>query len=319
MKVSQLVPATLLLGACALHAQGETRAAILLTLPASARALALGEASGAVMDDENALFYNPAQLARVRTVSAAASLQRYIANTTLSAFAIAERVGGGTAALGVQLLDYGSEDEVVSTAGDIGTPTGQRVTAQDIAITAGYGVALGSRKEWRIGTALKWVRQHVANASGSALAVDMGAAYSSSRGWELSAALQNFGSRLTLVAVSAPLPYTWRVSAASPLVRGLLGEALALRAMVEARQSSGGVVTGVLGTEGLWQTGRKGLTLAGRAGLSFRGPDDDRRPLTVGGGLTLGSVTVDYGYEGFDQLGATHRVGVRFAAPSRGP
>src|SRR6185312_8014116 len=63
--------------ASAAHAQGsaETHAAILLTLPSSARGLALGDAWGAVADDESALFYNPAQLARVRGFSVGGSLQ----------------------------------------------------------------------------------------------------------------------------------------------------------------------------------------------------------------------------------------------------
>ncbi|MFI5311752.1 MAG: hypothetical protein ACHQQ3_10990, partial [Gemmatimonadales bacterium] len=75
--------------AAAAQASGGTHAAILLTLPAGARALGLGEAWGAVADDETALFYNPAQLARVRTTSAGGSLQRYIVSTTLASFAAA--------------------------------------------------------------------------------------------------------------------------------------------------------------------------------------------------------------------------------------
>ena len=37
--------------------------------------------------------------------------------------------------------------------------------------------------------------------------------------------------------------------------------------------------------------------------------------MTLGGGVTLGRFTVDYAYEGFELLGgATHRVGIRYAA-----
>jgi hypothetical protein len=321
LRNSAAIPAALCAAFAALpaaHAQavGDSRAAILLTLPASARGLALGEAWAPVADDESALFYNPAQLARVRGTAAGGSVQHYVANTTLGAFAMATRAAHGTVALGVQVLDYGTEDEIVSSGGPQGTPTGGSVSAQDIALTAGYGLALGARGEWRVGTAVKLARQHVANVSGSAVAADLGAGYSAANGWELSAALQHLGSRLTLASVAAPLPYTWRVAVASPVIRGLLGEQFAFRTMAEARQSSGGAATGVLATEGTWRAARDALALSGRAGYAFRGAGDDRRPLTVGGGITLARVTVDYAYEGFDLLGATHRVGVRFGAPS---
>src|SRR5579871_767705 len=146
------------------RAQGSaaTRAAILLTLPSSARGLALGDAWGAVADDESALFYNPAQLARAQGMAVGGSLQNYIASTTLGAFAVAFPLKRGTLAFGLQLLDYGSADEVVpadGSAGQIGTPTGSTISAEDMAFTVGYGVAFGARHELRVGAAIKYARQ----------------------------------------------------------------------------------------------------------------------------------------------------------------
>jgi hypothetical protein len=298
----------------------DTRAAVLLTLPSSARALSLGEAWGAVADDESALFYNPAQLARVRGLAVGGSLQNYIASTTLGAFAVAVPLGKGTVGFGLQLLDYGSADEVVpadGSNGQVGTPTGGTVTAQDMAFTLGYGMAFGPRRELRVGAALEYARQEVASVSGSAMAGGIGAAYSLANGWDVSAALQHMGSNLVLAAVSAPLPLTWRAAVAAPMMRT---EAFTLRPMAEARQVSGAEVTGVLGAEGTWRGGRSGTTLSARAGYAFRGSTDARAPLTVGAGITLGRLHVDYAYEGFDLVGgATNRVGVRFAALSHGP
>jgi len=301
------------------QSSAETRSAILLTLPSSARGLALGEAWSAVADDESALFYNPAQLARVRGLSIGGSLQNYIASTTLGAFAVAVPLKHGTLALGLQLLDYGSADEVVpvdGSNGQIGSPTGSTVTAEDMAFTLGYGIAFGARHEFRIGAALKYARQEVASYSGGALAGDIGAAYSFHSGWDVSAALQHAGSSLTLAAVSAPLPMTWRVAVAAP---GVNAAAFTLRPMAEARQVSGAEVNGVLGTEGIWRTGTTGTMLSVRAGYAFRNTSDARSPFTAGAGITLGRLQVDYAYESFDLIGgATNRVGVRFAALPRG-
>jgi hypothetical protein len=302
------------------QASGDTHAAILLTLPASTRALALGDAWGAAADDESALFYNPAQLARVRGLAVGGSLQNYIASTTLGAFAVAVPLRYGTLGVGLQLLDYGSADEIVPADGgngQVGTPTGSSVTAQDMAFTVGYGIAFGSRHELRVGAALAYARQEVASYSGGAMAGDIGAAYSLSNGWDVSAAVQHLGSNLTLAAVSAPLPLTWRAAVAAPMVRA---DAFTLRPMAEVRQVSGAEVAGVLGAEGTWRTGTSGTVLSARAGYAFRGSTDARAPLTVGAGITLGRLQVDYAYEGFDLAGgATNRVGVRFAALPRGP
>jgi hypothetical protein len=296
----------------------ETHAAVLLTLPSSSRALALGESWSAIADDESALFYNPAQLARVRGLGVGVSLQNYVASTTLGAFAVAVPLTHGTVGFGLQLLDYGSADEIVpedGSGGQVGTPTGSTVTAQDMAFTLGYGIAFGSRHELRVGAAIEYARQQVASYSGGAVAGDFGAAYSLASGWELSAAVQHMGSNLTLAQVSAPLPFTWRAAVAAPMVRA---NTFTLRPMAEVRQVSGADVTGVLGAEGSWHTGTSGTLLSARAGYAFRGSTDARAPFTVGAGITLGRLQVDYAYEGFDLIGgATNRVGVRFAALPR--
>jgi hypothetical protein len=120
---------------------------------------------------------------------------------------------------------------------------------------------------------------------------------------------------LRLAAVTAPLPWTWRVSFAAPAVTT---GAFSLRPLAEVRQPSGGTTAGVVATEGTWHASAGGPVLSARAGYAFTGNGEDRSPLTLGGGVTLGRITVDYAYEGFDALGgATHRVGLRFAAASR--
>jgi len=301
------------------QASAETHAAILLTLPSSARGLALGDAWSAVADDESALFYNPAQLARVRGLAVGGSLQNYIASTTLGAFAVAVPLKRGTVAFGLQLLDYGTADEVVpidGSNGEIGAPTGSTVSAEDMAFTLGYGIAFGERRRLRLGAAVEYARQEVASYSGGAIAGDVGLAYTTPDGWDVSAALQHAGTRLTLAAVTATLPLTWRVAVAAP---GIGGDAFTFRPMGEARQLSGAETSGVLGAEGIWRPGTAGTMLSLRAGYAFRPSSDARQPFTAGAGITLGRLEVDYAYEGFDLIGgATSRVGVRYSALPRG-
>ena len=124
--VAGVVPAAALA-----QAQGGASAAIILELPASPRAMALGGA-GTSLEGDAAIFYNPAQLAAVQHVAASLSAQRYIFSSTLGAFSAAARIGPGTAAIGVQALEYGSEDEVVpdeNFGGERGRLTGATVDA----------------------------------------------------------------------------------------------------------------------------------------------------------------------------------------------
>ena len=297
------------------HAQGASQAAVFLTLPSSARGLALGDGWGTVVDGGDALFFNPAQLARVRGADVSASLQRYVMGTTLGAASVATPLGRGVVAFGVRFVDYGSTDEVVVSSNatpEQGVQTGAQVSAQDVALSLGYGLEFGEATRWRVGAALTWAQQHVAAVSGSAVAADVGVALTTAAGWDFSAALQNAGPRLTLGAVTAPLPLTWRVGAALPAVRTTRAT---LRPIVEVRQVRGDDVTGVLAAEGTWRASAQAPLLAARIGYALRSATNDRSPLSLGGGLSLGRLTVDYAYEGFELLGgATHRVGLRFAA-----
>ena len=304
-------------GAVRAQAVSDTRSAVLLTLPASARALALGDGWGAMADDESALFYQPAQIARVLGLAAGGSLQHYLAGTTLAAMAATTRLWHGTIGGGVRILDYGSAPEFAFSGVQEGTATGRTISAQDVAVTVGYAASWGDGRVWRAGAALTSVRQRVADVSGSSVALDLGVAHGISNGWQVSAALQNAGQPLALAGVRAPLPLTWRAAAATPARIVARNARLRARVLGELRNVSGAGTTGVLGSELTWVTPRAGLGLAARAAIATHHSGDARSSLTAGGGLSLGRLTVDYAYEGFAVLGATHRVGLRVTAVRR--
>ena len=118
------------LTAAPLAAQG-TRAAVLLTLPTSTRALGLGDASGAAVADEWALFLAPAQLARTGALSVGVASESYLASTQLSAIALAFPAWHGTIGIGATMLDYGSVREIAAQLPGLdGVETGRTVSAQ---------------------------------------------------------------------------------------------------------------------------------------------------------------------------------------------
>jgi len=289
--------------------QAGRHAAVILELPASARALALGGAYAAVGEDDAALFYNPAQLATLGSRAAGISVQRYLASSTLGAAAAASRVGRGMVAIGVQALSYGSEPEIVpdpGSGGERGVATGRRVSAGDVAVSVAYATSVGAL---RLGAAAKAVNQRIAGVSGSAAALDLGIAYDVGSQLTLGAALQHVGSRLRLAGVTSPLPRAARVGGAVRAVR-------AGPVVVLATAEVGGLGTGTArvsgGGELTWRVPGS-VTLAGRVGASPRRVGDDAAPLALGGSLLSRRLAVDYAFQAYDAVGgATHRLGVRW-------
>lgn len=297
-------------GRAAAQGGGGRHAAIILDLPASARALALGDAYSAVGGDDGAIFFNPAELATLQAVAASGSVQRYLASSTLIALAGAVPLSRGVLAVGVQSLDYGSEPEIVpdsSFGGQRGTTTGRTISAGDLAVSVGFARRV---RAVRVGLALKGVREWILDAADNAAALDAGVAIDGPWGSTLGAALQNFGGSITLAGSSATLPRRARVGVAIPArVLGafdVLGTAEVAH-LFDVGTSVGG------GLEVAWRP-RGPIALVGRIGARTRDTGSAADAVTFGGGLRASHLAIDYAYEGFGSVGsATHRIGVRWS------
>jgi hypothetical protein len=288
---------------------GAQNAAIILELPASARALSMAGAVTAIGQDDALVFYNPAQLATVRALAASLSLQRYLESTTLAALSAAARFGPGTVGIGVQSLSYGSVDVVepdcVNFGCERGEPTGATASAGDFVATLGYAARVRGA---RLGGAAKVVRQGIAGESGTTGAVDLGAAVDLLRHLTIAAAVQNLGGTMRVGGSSGPLPRTLRAGAAFALDRSTV----ALLVSGDVVQVRDGDPRAAGGIELSWRSAR-GVSLVGRAGATQRVAESDARAATFGGALRLGPVAIDYGYQGFEALGtSSHRFGIAY-------
>lgn len=292
-----------------LSAQGGRTAAIILELPSSARALALGGAFVALGADDASIFYNASQLATIEGRAASMSVQPYIEGSTLGAASAAFHLGAGTIGIGVQMLSYGSVDEFVcdeSTGCERGEATGRTVSANDIAFSVGYGMSI---RMVRVGVAAKYVRQSLADASGGAPALDLGAAIDVWRGATVGVAIQNVGPDLKTANTSAPLPRLVRFGAALPW-RGV-GPFDVLGTLEVAQFRTGDVVP-LGGAEVTW-TSANGLALSARLGALGQTTDAATSPLSFGAGVRARQFALDYAYQSFDALAlATHRFGLRW-------
>lgn len=293
--------------------RGSGRALPVLTLPASARALAFGDAAPLLDPTSDAIFTAPALLADLRRVEVGGSMQRWVLGSTLGALHLSAPAAGGTLALGVRTLAWDGEPELTPGGdGSSGDPTGATVDAGELALSLAYARVLGFGGRLRAGAGLTMARQRVADLSGDAVAADLGLAWRGPGGLETAASIQQLGSRLQVGASTAPLPRLWRVGAALPLTsRGALSSSL----LAEVRQQSGdGRPLATLGTDvtRAARAGRPGFAL--RAAWTARPEDEDRSGLSVGGGIQLRNLTLDYGWQRFDLLGgSTHRFGARWS------
>ena len=290
-------------------AQGGQTGAIVLELPASARALALGGAYVALGADDAALFYNASQLATIEGRAASMSVQPYIEGSTLGAASVAFRLGGGTIGVGVQMLSYGSAEEFVcddSTGCERGEATGRTVSASDIAFSVGYGMTV---RMVRVGVAAKYVQQSLADASGGAPAIDLGAAIDVWRGATVGVTLQNVGPDLKTANTSAPLPRLVRFGAALPW-RGI--GPFDILGTLEVAQFRTGDVVPLGGAEVTW-TSANGLALSARLGALGQTTDAAASPVSFGAGVRARQLAIDYAYQAFDALAlTTHRFGLRW-------
>jgi hypothetical protein len=233
-----------------------------------------------------------------------------LASVAFSAPVAWQRRAQTVVALGVQSLDYGSADEIVPdplTGGMRGTPTGNRVSGNEVALSA----ALSQRTaRTRTAAAMTYMRQSVADLSATAFTLSAAHGVTVQR-WDADLSVEHAASGARNPARrTLEVPTLWRLSIASPEWRG--GRAR-WRGVGEVRRANRDGTTTVIGVEGALRTAA-GWELRGRgAGLAYS-EETVRAPWAVGGSAARGAWALDYAYQGFGALGAVHRMGVTWRA-----
>lgn len=293
------------MGVPPLAAQGE--GSPVATLPGSTRSAALGGAGVALIGDAGAMFSNPAGIVAIHRIAVEGSFAPYLSGTTYSAAAFALRTGRLTWGVGAQALDYGSEPIVVpdpASGGRRGTPTGGTFTATDL---LGMATIAYRRGLLAVGVAAKYARQQIGDWDADAWAGDAGAAVAFFDILAFGVSVQNLGGDF---GNGAHLPHRTRAGFTMNYVdpQGTLR----LRTTLEGQWATGGSAQLATGLEG--GIVAAGVGLVGRLGYVTRSPTDDTSRWSVGGGVELRRVHVDYAYQSSALLGGgTHRVGVRWA------
>ncbi|HYT83892.1 MAG TPA: hypothetical protein VEK86_10590 [Gemmatimonadales bacterium] len=292
------------------RSNGEAGAAI-LQLTTVPRAAALGGALAAA-SGVTSIFANPAGAATVQHLDAQLAGQTVFEGSKAGSMAVGFRVHSVGVAIGARYLDLGSVDEVVCNGcGGQGTPTGQRLSASEQAFTLAGALDLGRAS---LGAAVNYYSTTLAEASGGAASVSAGIRARATERLTLGASMQYLGGDVDVGGFSAPLPRTIRAGAElRPLGPGHDRLHLVLAADYAAARGAPGRVGG--GLEIGLSRPATGLLAVARVGIAASaGGDFSARPVTLGAGLRVRPVSLDYAYQSSEILGSQHRLGLTFTA-----
>ena len=277
-----------------------------LTLPAGARSAAMGEGGVANTVDANALQINPAAMAGLDRASVVGTHGTYIDSSSFDTVSyVSPTTKRGAWGVGFQYFSAGSIDRTDNA----GNPDGS-LTPNDLALTGGYARPVGPVVG---GVGVKYIKSTLVD-SASTMSVDLGV---ESRGLmkdrlKLGLVGQNLLGSLTYDQESNDLPMQIKVGAGYEVKKNWT----AVADMVFPKGADSWLS---LGTEyGLKMYEPWGLFL--RGGYNTRSSDvDGFAGFTLGLGVTHESLSVDYAYLPFGDIGSTHWVtlGWKFKGESK--
>ena len=277
-----------------IHENAGTRAMTFLKIGIGAKAMSMGESHVAATDDLYASYWNPAGLARIQQPQLALMHNEWFAGINHQFIGFALPVGDiGTVGASANYLSFG---ELQGRDRDGNETTIFR--PYDLALIVSYANAVTLNLAF--GANAKFLREQIADESGTGIAFDFGGLYTFP---ELPLALgfnaQHVGPRVRFVEEAFGLPFTFRFGAAyQPW-----SEAFMLTADV-VRPSDNDITTGI----GAAYTIANILQL--RTGYKYKLGGNDlggTSGLTGGFGLTLRRFQIDYALVPFGVLGLTHR------------
>ena len=274
-----------------------------------ARAAALGGSFVSMVNDPNVIFYNPSALATIEHQQMSVGFFKHLLDINSGHASYAQEIPGlGFVGAGIVYINYGEFTRTDEIGSKLGT-----FSANELALSLGYAGDLAP--EVRYGANVKFIYSGIAEATSTAMAIDLGALYLlPEQRLTIGVSLLNLGSQLNpYFATRENLPVDFKIGATIepehlPMLLNLNFHKL--------NEDQGDFLTRFrsfsLGGEfiasdavrlrvGYNNERRRDLkigTSAGLAGLSF------------GGGFATEVYKIDYAYNSYGKIGSLHRISV---------
>lgn len=270
-----------------------------LALGGGARPAGMGGAFTAIADDASAGSWNPGGLGQLESASAVAMYDSLGADRSLSYLAGAAPAAGGVVGAAVSVMSYGNY-EVRDDAGRMLFTD----SLTDVAASVSWAVRnppwLGPQS-WT-GISLEMVKEGV---GGSMVAGSLGGIFLQGRGLAIGWALQHVGAKTDGFGLPAA---------------GRAGAAYALMASMRIAADLGYLIAGggPWGSVGLEWTPFSMVAI--RCGYKWQSDNSELGGMTgvaAGGGIRLGGLRIDYAYQPFGSLPASHRVALVVGLPRK--
>lgn len=277
-------------------------AATLLELPISPRAVALGEAMGAVEGDPSSMWYNAAGLGRIKTNSFMVTASQRFADSQLGGASVTFPTDIGTFAIAARALNEGTIEQSTSYA------LGARCRAYQLGLEGGGALQLA--RHLVIGGSLFYSQESLCNQGAATIGLNAGALlpeFLFSR-LTLGGGVRNWGTPVTFDSLSARPPLTSYVAGALDLLRhtNLMQTPILFRGqpIVADAKLVGQVnfpwLNEIYPAAGLEAT-LNGV-LIGRVGYQWG--DDNRRGISLGAGINVGQFRLEYAFRNRHNAGA---------------
>jgi hypothetical protein len=283
---------------------GTSRASFLKIGP-GARPEGMGEAYTGLADDIDAIYYNPAGLATIKSPELIGMHMQWFQSIQYEYAAFAYPTQNhGTWGFAVTDLHTNNID---ARTGDTDAPDGQFS-----AIEGAYWLSYANHvtDKLSLGANAKFIRETIDTTNANAYAADGGALYETGwKGVKLGASVQNIGTQVKLVNEADPLPLLVRAGGSIPLreanAPSVLRNMVLSSDIIIPRDHQVGLD---LGGEYVGHL-RDGFGYSLRSGYQTANTDvSGLSGVSMGGGLIIGRMNVDFAWVPFGDLGNTYRL-----------
>jgi len=299
--VPQLVLVLTLTATGPLSGQARESGPVILQLPASTSAMAMGGAFQLTGGRSDAIFYNPALLTNASGFGLDG--QTFDSKSNYLVLSAVTEWWAGNVGVGLQTLSYATDATTGSEVapGETDLLTGGAFGATEFLATVAYAQEIAGF-DW--GIAAKTVEHRLGSAKDLVLAADLGVSVEVGD-IRIGVAAQNLGSDLQLGGASLDLAR--RVTLGASGQRWQVGP-FDLGASAALSLEADGTMIPALGGEIAWWPVR-GRTFTGWVGAR-KVDDGPPHSITFGGAFHGDALGIEYAYQGFDSFGGAHRLGI---------